>query len=292
MRMLVRALKVLLVLAVLAAGTVFIVRSLGRSARPPAPAAPPDLSKAPEKVYGVVEPAGREVYVTSASNQPVREILVREGEAVRKGQLLVRLEDRVERAQLEAARARVAQKRRDLEFSRDEIERKMSLFRDKVSPEFDLEQLRYKADADALGLRAAEADLALATAQAERLELRSPTDGVVYKLDLRLGESLGPAETKRIVLGSPGLWVRLYVESFWRDRFRAGDACRVHDAETGEEIGRGRVLSLAPYMSQRSFRVDDVGERYDAEFQQAILGLEPSRPGIPLGLNVYAVRAQ
>jgi multidrug efflux pump subunit AcrA (membrane-fusion protein) len=270
-------------------GVWFIFNSLAKSSKPPAVAKAPELPKVPERVYGIIEPAGREVYLTSASNRPVRKISVNEGDRVKKGQLMVELENEVELAQIQVAESGVELRRKELEISRYDLEKKKSLQeKGGAVAQYDIDQLRLKMEFDSLNLASAEKELALAREQLRQLELRSPIDGIIYKLEVKLGESLGTGETKRIILGSPDLWVRLYVETFWMDRFQIGDRFKVLDSETSREIGTGAVVSKTLFLSDRNFRVDAAGERFDAEFRQIILKLEPSRADIPLGMNVIA----
>jgi RND family efflux transporter MFP subunit len=283
-----RLLKWAFFLIIIAAGGWYIYTSLSKSSKPPQAAAQPVLAKVPERVYGIVEPAGREVYVTTSVSRSISRILVKEGDRVKKGQLILTLQNDVELAQLESALAKVDLRRKELENSRYDLEKKKQLFDNQSATEYDFIQLRLKVELNVLNLEAARKDVDLVKAQLAQLQLRSPIDGIVYKMEARLGESLSPGQTPRIVLGSPDPWVRLYVESFWMDRFLPGARCRVVDSETDEVIGTGTVLSKSPALSTRTFRTDDAGERFDAEFQQIVLKLDPKKENIPLGLNVAA----
>jgi multidrug efflux pump subunit AcrA (membrane-fusion protein) len=283
-----RILKWALFLIIVVAGGWYIATSLSKSSKPPVAAAPPALPKVPERVYGVVEPAGREVYVTTSVARPISRILVKEGDRVKKGQLILSLQNDVELAQLESALSKVDLRRKEYENSQYDLVKKKQLFDNQSATEYDFVQLRLKVELNAMSLEAARKDVDLVKAQLAQLELRSPVDGVVYKMDARLGETLSPGETPKIVLGSPDLWVRLYVETFWMDRFLFGARCQVFDSETNELIGTGTVLSKSPTLSTRTFRTDDVGERFDAEFQQIVLKLDPKKENVPIGLNVVA----
>jgi len=283
-----RILKWALLLIIVVAGGWYISTSLSKSAKPTVAAPPPALPKVPARVYGVVEPAGREAFVTTSIARPVSQILVKERDTVKKGQLILSLQNSVELALLESALAKVEIRRKELENSRYDLEKKKQLFENQSATEYDFVQLKLKVELNALSLEAAVKDVDLVKAQLAQLELRSPIDGVVYKMEARLGETLSPGDTPRIVLGSPDLWVRLYVETFWMDRFQPGARCQVFDSETNELIGTGTVLSKSPILSDRTFRTDDVGERFDAEFQQIVLKLEPKKADIPIGLNVIA----
>ncbi len=283
-----RILKWAFLLIIVVAGGWYIATSLSKSAKPPVAAQPPSLPRVPERVYGVVEPAGREVYVTTSIARPVSRIFVKEGDPVKKGQLILSLQNEVELAQLESALAGVNLRRKELENSRYDLEKKKQLFENQSATEYDFVQLKLKVELNALSLQAAGKDVDLVKAQLAQLELRSPIDGVVYKMEARLGEILSSGGNPRIILGSPDLWVRLYVETFWMDRFLLGARCQVFDSETNERIGTGTVISKSPILSNRTFRTDDIGERFDAEFQQIVLKLEPKKGNIPIGLNVVA----
>lgn len=283
-----KILKWALFLMIVVAGGWYIATSLSKSSKPPVAAAPPALPKVPERVYGVVEPAGREVYVTTSVARPISRILVKEGDRVKKGQSILSLQNDVELAQLESALAKVDLRRKEYENSQYDLVKKKQLFDNQSATEYDFVQLRLKVELNAMSLEAARKDVDLVKAQLAQLELRSPVDGIVYKMEARLGETLSPGETPKIVLGSPDLWVRLYVETFWMDRFLPGARCQVYDSETNELIGTGTVLSKSPTLSTRTFRTDDVGERFDAEFQQIVLKLDPKKENVPIGLNVVA----
>ncbi|NIT36409.1 MAG: HlyD family efflux transporter periplasmic adaptor subunit [candidate division Zixibacteria bacterium] len=274
--------------AVVAAGAAFIVCNIYKSSRPPATMEPPELDRSPARVYGRVEPAGGEVYVSPNVTRAVKEILVKEREAVAEGQVLCLLENDVERAQLRVGQARVAALSKAVELSADTFERNAELYGRGQISEYEYEQAKLKAELDARDLNVAFGELALARARLEQLELKAPIDGVVYKLDVRLGETLAAGDNTRIILGSDDLWVRMYVESFWTGRVKDGAKYKVYDSETDEYVGVGTVVQRNPYVGGRDFQSGDLQERFDTKFQEVILRLEPKKKNIPLGLNVMA----
>ncbi|HUV86881.1 MAG TPA: HlyD family efflux transporter periplasmic adaptor subunit [bacterium] len=273
-------------------GLVFIVCNLYKSSRPPAIMKPPDLDLSPARVYGRVEPAGGEVYVSPNVTRSVKELSVNEGDAVVKGQVLCVLENDVESAQRRVAEARVAALRKSVELTADTFKRNKELYAAGRISEYEYTQAKLRSELDARDLDVAYGELALARAQLEQLELRAPIDAVVYKLDVRLGETLAAGDNTRIILGPTDLWVRIYVESFWVDRVKEGAKYKIYDAETGEYVGLGTVIQRNPYLGGRDFQSDDLQERFDTKFQEVILRLEPKKKNIPLGLNVMAELAE
>lgn len=280
--------KAVIIIAVIILGLVFIFNSLKKSSVPPRVAQPPELSRAPARVYGVVEPAGREIFVSPAISRRAVELFIKEGDAVKQGQRLCDLESGVEQAQVNLAEARASSAQKSLEMSMDDLNRTKNLFAKQVDSEYKYTQAQLQNALELRRLKVANSELDVAKAQLEQTVLRSPADGIIYKFDVRLGESLQSGDSSRIIIGSPDLWVRLSVESFWKDKVKAGAECKVYDSETGEYIGAGKVISRTQYMGRRNFRTEDLQERFDTKFQEVVLELKPEKNNIPLGLSVVA----
>ncbi len=269
-------------------GLVFILYSLMISSAPPKAAEPPVLSESPARVYGVVEPAGREVFVSPPVTKEVVQIFVKEGDMVRKGQILCLLDNDVERAELALAEAKVVSAEKSIDITSDDMSRKKTLYAQKVDSEFGYTQARLKKELDVSNFRVALQEVELATARLKELEMTSPIDGRVYKFDVRLGETLASGDITRIIVGSPDLWVRFFIESFWMDRIIPGARYKIYHSETNGYLGSGEVLYRAPYMGRRDFRTEDVQERFDTKFQEVVLSFTPEKEGIPIGLSVVA----
>lgn len=265
----------------------FVVVAVTRSAPKKSAPSEPDVSATPVRIYGVVEPSGGPVYVSAQVPRAVARIVAAEGDSVAAGQPLVVCENSVESAQVAAAEGRLGAARRARAISRDSYERAAGLFAARGVSEQEITQVRLKAELDSATTAAAAADLELARAQFDQLTLRSPVAGVVYKLDVRLGQTLAAGDDSKIIVGPRRQQVRLFAESFWLGRLAVGDRYRVLDSETGRVLGTGRIAAISPYVGGRTVRTDDVRERFDAEYGVVILELEDAA-ALPLGLNVAA----
>jgi multidrug efflux pump subunit AcrA (membrane-fusion protein) len=269
----------------------FVVFAIVRSAPEKSAPVAPDVGKAPVRVYGTIEPLGGPVFVGAQAARAVARIAAAEGDTVAAGQALVVCENSVEVAQVAAAEGRLGAARRAWAISRDSYQRAAGLYSAKGVSEQDFVQVRLKAELDSATMTAAAADLELARAQLDRLTLRAPVPGVVYKLDVRLGSTLAAGDDSKITLGAPQMQARLFVESFWLGRVKVGDRYRLRDSETGQEVGAARVVSVSPYVGGRTVRSEDTGERFDAEYGVVIAELEGAT-ALPLGLNVVAEVAE
>jgi multidrug efflux pump subunit AcrA (membrane-fusion protein) len=288
-------LKTVLVWILGAAAVCFTVYTFIRVSASYTAAQPPDMAESPARVYGFVEPAGREVLVWPPSARRVTAIWVSEGDTVSAGQKLCTLENSVEQQDLQLARARVASALKALELSRDLRDRAERLLADDATAEIEYTQARLTAELDSVNVVVAREEVDRAEAALDLLELRSPIGGRVYRFNVRLGESLSAGEGGEecpILLGSPEFWVRLYVESFWGERVQEGMNYAVYDAETGESIGTGTVIYKAPYLGRRGFRSEDVSERFDVGYREVVLDLMTEKTDLPLGLSVVADLAE
>jgi len=264
----------------------FVVFAVLRSAPRKSAPVPPKLASSPARIYGTIEPLGGPVYVAAQVPRSVARIAVHEGDTVKAGQALVLLENSVEEAQVRAALDRASAAENTYAISREAFDRTAGLFATKGVSEQDYREALLKAGLDSANAAAAKADAALAQAQLDQLTLKSPVDGIVYKLNVMLGQTLAVGADSNIIVGAVRQQARMFVESFWLNRLRVGDVYKIHDSETNRDLGSGRVVSLSPYVGGRTVRTEDIGERFDDEYQIAVVALDTT--GLPLGLNVVA----
>jgi multidrug efflux pump subunit AcrA (membrane-fusion protein) len=283
-----KRLKIALIWMVVLIVLGFTISALVRAAPSRKPAPPPRLAAAPARVYGRLEPAGGEVYVSAPLTRQVTGIQVREGDTVAAGAVLLRLESSVEQAELAAAQASIETFARTLALSEDALRRNRELYEKGGLTEAELTRSRLAAELDRARLAAAEKQAGLVSTRLAQLELRAPIPGRVYRLDARLGQTLAAGDDSRIILGRAEAQVRLYIEAYWSARVRLGDRFEVFDAETGERLGSGQVASRAPYLGRRNFRSDDPQERYDIEYQEVVLALSETNRDAPVGTRVMA----
>lgn len=286
----VRAIALFLFLIIIVVtGISYIRRSLREASAPPAPSRTPSLDAAPVRVYGLVEPLDREVFVGPQQARRVERIFVQEGQKVSVGQTLCVLEQGVGRQALEVAISRVKEFEGRLNLILDELNRKEPLSQIGAIPEVEYTQKSLEAELIRRQIKTTQAEVELRKRELDILTLRSPIQGRLYKFDVRIGEQLTPQDYKRIVIGKPEKQVRLFVESFWLDKVRMGDVFQVQDAETMRNIGLGKVVAVSEYVGARDFRSEDTFERLDTKYAQAILQVEGAA-SVPLGKLVLCVR--
>lgn len=279
----------LLLLLIVIVGINFTRIALRNAARPPEPSRTPALADSPARLYGLVEPLGREVFVGPPQARRVVEVAVAEGTPVRAEDVLIRLDADLEQQAVRIAEARLEEAVRRVAITQDELRRKRQLARDKAVPESEAVRLELQAKLEEQQIETARAELAARRTELEKLTLRTPVDGRVYKLDVRLGELITPQDYDRIVVGRNEQQVRLFVETFWMKGVQPGQRYRVRDSETLRDLGEGVVREVSPYVGARGFRTEDRLERLDTKFAQVVLELEAT-DSLPLGLLVLCER--
>ncbi|MGE5476696.1 MAG: efflux RND transporter periplasmic adaptor subunit [Bacteroidales bacterium] len=165
---------ILVLLAVLAGAAVLWARNGGRELA----LAAPERGPAVEAVYatGVVEPENW-ARVSAVSSGRLAEILVREGDSVREGQPLARLDDR-------EARARVAELEAKAAYWREQINRSQALAQSGV-------RSRDAFEKDKSELNQVIAAISASRQRRADLVVTAPMDGVVLRRDFEVGEVVG-----------------------------------------------------------------------------------------------------
>ncbi|MFZ7111762.1 MAG: efflux RND transporter periplasmic adaptor subunit [Desulfatiglandales bacterium] len=279
----------LLVLLVVIGGSMYILVSLRKAAAPPEFGKAPSLDEAPVRVYGLIEPLEREVFVGPLQARRVTAVLVKEGAPVKAGQILCTLDADIERQALRVAESRLEEALRRLELTLDDLRRKKKLVSERVAPEFELSRLELQAKLEEQQIATSRAEVELHRVEIMKLTLRSPIAGMVYKMDVRVGELLTPQDFTRLVLGCSEKQVRLFLETFWLGRVRIGDRFTVREAETLRDVGSGIVEAISPYVGARDFRTEDSLERLDTKYAQAILRFETPATAL-IGMQVICER--
>ncbi len=145
---------------------------------------------------GTITPQRR---VTVSAEVPARvlQTAVENGAAVRAGELLVRLDDREIRLQIEEARSSVSREQVDL--AKADFERKERLFADGAVTRSALDQAKNRYLTLDSGYRTAEARIAQLRERAAKTRVASPLTGVVAQLLVEPGEFVGPGAPLAVV---------------------------------------------------------------------------------------------
>ncbi len=148
------------------------------------------------RIYPVTE-----VKISARVQGKITEITVDEGDSVKVGQVLVRLERKQYLASLKRAESSLLGARANLTLARNELKRAKSLFRKKLNSEADLDIAQAKYDQALSTVQQMEASVSEAQDALDRTVLSSPINGIVIQKNKEVGEiALGSQFQEDVIL--------------------------------------------------------------------------------------------
>lgn len=144
-------------------------------------------------ITGTIQPE-RRADVRAEVNATVMQVLRENGDAVKRGELLVRLDDTAIRDALAAAEATTRSAQQALLQSERQLERMKTLRTSGMVSAQALEDAEIKRNGLTSDLEAAKSRAVLARQQLQRTEVRAPFDGVVSERKVSAGDTASPGK--------------------------------------------------------------------------------------------------
>ncbi len=175
-------------------------------------------------------------------------MMVAEGDHVKPGQVLAKIEDRPFLDQIQQAEAAVEQTKANLENARLNRDRNESLFRRGIAAQKDVEDARTQVSVQEAAGRQAEAVLALARLQLARTEVRSPLVGTVVKRLQSVGEQVEGTAAQPLFEVANLRQVELFgnVPAVYLGKIRVGKTLPVTTDAFSSKVFEGRVVAVSP----------------------------------------------
>jgi RND family efflux transporter MFP subunit len=234
----------------------------------------------------------------------IGKVVVREGDEVRKDDVLIELVDKEYHAEVDLANSRVkaaecALRARNAQclFANQELERgAKTLERGAITPER-YEELTSIRDTAAADLETAKANLDAERQQLKVAEIRmshtkllSPIDGQVLKVGVKEGEFVSPnAETQEPtvqVADNSEFRVRAFVDEIYARLVKPGQTAIITD-DTG--FSETAVVSrVSPFLGKKVLFSDRSTESYDTKTREVWLHFD-KKPKLVIGLRVDVV---
>jgi membrane fusion protein, multidrug efflux system len=195
-------------------------------------------------ITGVVE-AERDVVLAAEESGMIREIFVDRGRAVRAGQPIARIDDRVLRAQFDQARSEAS-------LARETFERQRRLWEEeKIGTEMNYLRARY-------GAETADANARMLAARLDRTVIRAPISGIVDARHVEVGSMVAPGTPVARLIDIDTLKVTGGVPERYAGDIRSGaTATVVFDNMQGREFsGRTRFVGSSISEQNRTFAVE------------------------------------
>lgn len=232
------------------------VGSAAGEAQPPAERA--EQPAAPLRTVGVVNPprirhsrairlsgstdADKRAVLATRAAGVVEELPFGQGDAVKRGDLIAKLQDEGKEAAVETARTLLAQREAEATAARRLAERGS------------LPKLQLDGALSALAAARAQSDAAVA--DLDRNLVRAPFDGTIDKVDVELGGSLGSGAPVATILSLDPILARGEVSERDLGHVKPGDKARVRLVSGEEAEGTIRYISRDATPATRTFRVE------------------------------------
>jgi RND family efflux transporter MFP subunit len=173
----------------------------------------------------------------------VRNVYVKQGDPVRQGQLLLKLDDAIQRQQLANAQTQAA-------YAKDLYQRRKNLWDEKIGTEVDLINAKNQVDQT-------ESQLKIAQEQLDFTNVMADISGVVDMISVRVGESFAPGGQQLHIINTSNLKVVVQVPEEYQERVRVGTPVKIdfpglnNKEITGSVKVTGKVISAS-----RAFQVE------------------------------------
>ncbi|MCX6137547.1 MAG: efflux RND transporter periplasmic adaptor subunit [Ignavibacteriales bacterium] len=181
--------------------------------------------------------AWRDVIVSSETSGRVTGTLVKVGDAVKFGQVLVRVDDELKTIGVEQSKAQLLAAEVNLNKAEKDFQRAEKLYASKDIADVEL-------DGNRLGLRAAEAQyksaqvgLKYAQKQLDDSQIKAPVSGIIASRLVEVGEMVGPGKAIANIVDMNRVKIRLSIPEEEIVRLRPGQKAVVRaDADALKEI--------------------------------------------------------
>jgi len=174
----------------------------------------------------------------------VRQVFVKQGDHVNKGQLLLKLDDALQRQQVSGAQTQLA-------YAKDLYQRRKNLWDEKIGSEVDLITAKNNVDQ-------AETQLKTAQEQLDFTNVYADISGTLNTFTIRVGEAFAPGSQAVQIINSDNLKAVVQVPEIYQERVRVGTPVRIAFPGLGnkEITGTVRVAGKVINTGNRAFQVE------------------------------------
>jgi RND family efflux transporter MFP subunit len=190
----------------------------------------------------------QDVKVSALVPGRISAMLVAEGDRVKEGSVLAKIDDHSYRDQLQQAQASVDQANANLENARVNRNRNADLFQRGIAARKDLEDAVTAERVAEASLKQAQSAMALARLQLSRTEVKSPLGGTVVKRLVSAGEQVDGTGAQPIFEIANTAEVELFgnVPAIYLQKIRVGQILPVRTDAFPNTDFSGRVVAISP----------------------------------------------
>ncbi|MEE2651608.1 MAG: efflux RND transporter periplasmic adaptor subunit [Pseudomonadota bacterium] len=197
----------------------------------------------PLETSGVLQSA-ETVDIAAEAAGVVTKVLVKEGQAVQQGQLLMRLDNEKQNLRVERARAIRASSEADMDQAQRQWQKFSQLRETGAVSDDQLDNARSHYDALKARFQSAQAELELAQRELADRDIRSPIAGVVDGEPIEQGERVQPGQALIEIQAQEALQVITWVNQAEVNQLKLGTPVEVR-SDASNKVYRARVEAIA-----------------------------------------------
>jgi multidrug efflux pump subunit AcrA (membrane-fusion protein) len=264
---------------------------------------PPDqknesLEVKPARIVGLgrVEPELKILDLTSEAAGIVTKIKVEPGIDVKKGEILLELENEIQKAllnqaiariqtqvfQIKASAAALASTRIKAENAKISFDRAKILLEQNAEAQvtYDLAKTEYEslleeikrleavATAEKKLLQLYEAEKDLASTELEKRQIKAPVNGKILAIDITVGSYISQQTIFGTFAPESPLTVWCEIDELFADQVKIGQKASIRLQGSTDILSSGQVIFAGPYLRKKSIFSDDVGDLEDRRIRE------------------------
>ena len=196
--------------------------------------------------------SGEEAMLRAQAAGAVAEILFKQGAGVKKGDVLVRLDDAKTRAEIRNLKARIEQLKVRLAFQQKTLQRNRNLLKRSAIPQQQFDQLASEVKETELAISQVQADLARRKELLTETVIRAPFSGVVGAKIISLGDYLKIGDQVVQVVVLDPLEIGFNVPERYKSKLFAGQKVGLKVASEPDRSFEGSIFYISPMVDVRT----------------------------------------
>jgi multidrug resistance efflux pump len=251
---------------------------------------------------GRIEPEAGLTDLSSDVSGIIRQVLIKEGQTVKKDQPMLVLDNSVQGAQVaeaearlraqqqevEQAQVRIRDARNNLQKAQTDLDRTKRLVESKAETKEQLdnalnefERRRIAVENEEAGLRQTEKKISESQAQvvtartsSGKYVVRAPQDGLVLLVTARAGATVSPGASFAQLAPAGRLTALCEIDELYAEQIKEGQKAWITYRGYPDTVSTGTVIYTAPYLKRKSLFSDQVGEKEDRRVREVRLLLD------------------
>ncbi len=251
---------------------------------------------------GRIEPEGGLIKLSSDQSGLIRQLRIKDGDSVRKGQVLLVLDNAVtasqvgeagrrletETAQVAVNKAAIEEAEENLRKAEQDLEKTRRLVEKGAETKQKLDDAVADVNNKRIVLQNQRANLGVtqkriseyqqqintAKATASKYTVTAPSDGLVLMVDAKLGEVVTAGQSFADFAPAGRLSALCEIDELFADKVAVGQKASVRYKGYADVVTTGTVIYAAPFLKKKSLFSDEVGEKEDRRVREVRIVLD------------------